>query len=79
MHKILTAMNALPQPTTVTDEFFAHLRDSPELPDFDNLPEDYYDWTPEELQADNPPDDTPYNSWERWPWGYPGNNGLLTL
>ena len=24
-------------------------------------------------------DDTPYNEWERWPWRWPGNNGLLTL
>ena len=65
-------MNALPQPPTVTDELFAHLRDSPKFPieDFNPL---------EELEDDAEPDDTPYNSWERYPWGSPGNNGLLTL
>ena len=56
-------------PTTVTDELFAHLRDSP-IEDFNPL---------EELREDDPPDDTPYNNWERYPWGSPGNNGLLTL
>ena len=33
-----------------------------------------------EQEEDEPePDDTPYNSWERYPWGSPGNNGPLTL
>ena len=52
-------------PTTVTDELFAHLRDSPKFPieDFNPL---------EELEDDAEPDDSPYNDWERWPWGCPG-------
>ena len=26
----------------------------------------------DELQEEPEPDDTPYNEWERWPWGWPG-------
>ena len=65
-------MNSLPQPPTVTDELFAHLRDSHKFP--------IEDFNPFEEMEDEPePDDTPYNSWERNPWGCPGNNGPLTL
>ena len=64
-------MNALPQPPTVTDELFAHLRDSPKLHDFERFPIE--DFNPlEELEDEAEPDDTPYNEWERWPWGWPG-------
>ena len=71
-------IKTMTQPTTVTDELFAHLRDSPKLPDLERFPIE--DFNPlEELQADAEPDDTPYNSWERNPDGCPGNNGPLTL
>ena len=65
-------MNALPHPPTVTDGLFTHPSDTPKFPieDFNPL---------EELEDDAEPDDTPYNSWERSPDGWPGNNGLLTL
>ena len=65
-------MNALPQPAIVPDGLFTHPSDSPKFPieDFNPL---------EELEDDAEPDDSPYNNWERYPWGSPGNNGLLTL
>ena len=52
------------QPPTVTDELFAHLSDSPKFPieDFNPL---------EELEDEAEPDDSPYNNWERYPWGWP--------
>ena len=31
--------------------------------------QEYYE---EEYNEEDERDDTPYNEWERWPWGYPG-------
>ena len=53
------------QPPTVPDGLFTHPSDSPKFPieDFNPL---------EELEDEAEPDDSPYNSWERYPWGWPG-------
>ena len=52
-------------PPIVPDGLFAHPSDSPKFPieDFNPL---------EELEDEAEPDDSPYNDWERWSWGYPG-------